>query len=424
MSNESRKLRLAYLAPEIPALSATFVYEELLGLERRGVDILPCSVHRPSHAAPGQESLAGRTQVLYRGHPFAMPFVALAAMPWFGARVVRALAWLVADMLRVGPWRPEAWRLGYQWLAAARLARVLQRHRCTHLHVHFAHVPAQIAMYASAFSGVPFTVMAHANDIFERGLLLPQKARRAEKMLTISRHNVDYLRSVGVPPQRLAVVRCGVSFAPRAARPAFERHTRYRIGTLGRLVEKKGIDDLLRALAQLHDLPCELELSVAGDGPLRASLEALAIELGVRDRVHFEGALAHHAVSRWLQSLDVFALACKPDRRGDMDGIPVVLMEAMSQWVPVVSTRLSGIPELVIDEDTGLLADPANAPSLAAQLRRLLDAPELRARLAAAAVRHVELEFGQDVNLDRLMKYFGPAGAAAQFDLANASDPR
>ena len=109
-----------------------------------------------------------------------------------------------------------------------------------------------------------------------------------------------------------------------------------------------------------------------------------------------------------MKGLDVFALACKQDKAGDMDGIPVVLMEAMSQALPVVSTRLSGIPELVIHEKTGLLAEPSNAQDLAAQLERLIREPQLAARLTQQAFDFVKGEFSQEVNLDRLLAYFGP----------------
>jgi len=406
-------MRVAYLGPEIPALSATFIYEELLGLERRGLSVHPFSVRRPGHLASDQGSLVTRTQVLYDRSAAAMVLDGLLALPRFGPRVATALGWLARDMARVGLHRAAAWKLAYQWLMGARLGRALQRAACTHLHVHFVHTPTQIAMYASAFTGIPFTVMAHANDIFERALLLPDKARRSRKLLTISGYNRDYLRSVGVPDDKLAVVRCGVSFDAREQAPPFEQRLRYRVGTLGRLVEKKGVDDLLRAAAMLRDAPWALEISVVGDGPLRERLTALARELGLEDSVQFVGALGHDAVAAWMRSLDVFALACKKDSNGDMDGIPLVLMEAMTQRVPVISTRLSGIPELVVHERTGLLAAPGDPAALAQQLRRLLDAPELRSRLSDAAVHHVQDEFGQATNLDRLVKYFMPAAAQA-----------
>lgn len=396
---------IAYLAPELPALSATFVYEELLAVERRGIRVVPFSVHRPAKPVAAQAELAARTKVVYGTSAATVALRGLTSLPRFGLGAIRALGWLLADVAQLGPWRPSTWKLAYQFLAGACLARDMRSAGCSHVHVHFAHVPTQIAMYASAMSGIPFTVMAHANDIFERGALLPQKASRAAKFLTISDHNVRYLHSVGVAPSRMEVVRCGVSFTPRAEIPRFDTKPCYRIGTLGRLVEKKGVDDLLRAVASLREAPWQLELSIAGDGPLQADLTALAKELGIADRVRFEGALQHSAVTGWLQSLDVFALACKADANGDMDGIPVVLMEAMSQRVPVLSTRLSGIPELVMHERTGLLAEPAHPASLAQALRALLDDPTLRARLTDAAVRHVEDEFGQGVNIDRLLRH-------------------
>ncbi|CAG0932150.1 phosphatidyl-myo-inositol dimannoside synthase [Planctomycetaceae bacterium] len=412
---------LAYLAPELPALSATFVYEELLGLERRGLHIVPVTIRAPASPARGQEALAGRTRVLYDGSPLALAWQGLLAMPRFGAGAARALGMVLGDMLRVRPWRAIAWKLAYQCLMGARLAALLRRERCSHLHVHFAHTPAQIAMYASAFAGVPFTVMAHANDIFERGLLLPEKARRALRLLTISRFNREHLRSLGVDDARIAVVRCGLSIPVREDSPDFSPKARYRIGTLCRLVEKKGVDDLLRAVALLQDRP-EVELQIAGDGPLRPALEALARELGIVERVRFLGPVAHDAVTGWLSSLDLFVVACKADANGDMDGIPVALMEAMSQRVPVLSTRLSGIPELVIHEQTGLLSVPADPASLAAEMPRLLGDVALCRRLTEAAVQHVRAEFGLEANLDRLIACMARPPSEAHSQVAPSID--
>jgi glycosyltransferase involved in cell wall biosynthesis len=272
--------------------------------------------------------------------------------------------------------------------------------------VHFAHVPTQIAMYASAMSGVPFTIMAHANDIFERGLLLQQKAERAVKLVTISEFNRAFLEGIGVPKDKLAVVRCGVSFQILPPDRPFEKKPCYRLGTLGRLVEKKGVDVLIRAIAILKDCPYRIELSIAGDGPLLQELELLALELDVADRIKFEGSMTHGAVAKWMRGLDAVVLACKKDANGDMDGIPVVLMEAMSQSVPVISTRISGIPELIIHDRTGLLAKPGDFQDLAIQMDRLLESPELRERLVGEAAAHVENEFGRNVNLKRLLSYF------------------
>jgi len=251
-------------------------------------------------------------------------------------------------------------------------------------------------------AGISFSVMAHANDIFERGFLLREKAERSKKFLTISEHNLNYLRKLGLPEEKLAVVRCGVSFLRPSEWPLAEQKPVYRIGTLGRLVEKKGVDDLLRAIAGLANV----HLSIAGDGPLREELEALARELGITAQVEFVGSLSHRAVAEWLAGLDAFVLACKQDRNGDMDGIPVVLMEAMSQGIPVISTRLSGIPELVIDGQTGLLAEPDNPEDLRRVIGRMLESAELRTVLSSEGAAHVQAEFGQDVNIARLLEHF------------------
>lgn len=402
---------VAYLAPEIYAISSTFVYEEIAGLERLGCQVVPFSVLRPAVPAHGQDALKQRTEVLYGRRTAALGWLgdALALLARHPAGVLRAAGWLVADLWHVGLHRKEAWKLGYQWLAGAHLARRLRSHGCQHLHIHFAHVPTQIGMYAAAMAGLPYTVMAHANDIFERQLLLRQKAARSLKLLTISAFNARYLLGLGVPAHQLAVVRCGVAPALSAAppvRPPAVPGQPFRLGSLGRLVEKKGMDTLIAALQQVRAQGHDAVLEIAGDGPLRAALQAQVAELGLQQAVTFLGAMGHDQVQAWLGRLDAFVLACKQDAQGDMDGIPVALMEAMAQGLPVVSTRLSGVPELVMDGQTGWLAAPDDPADLARQLVDLLQSPERRQALAQAGARHVATEFSQALNLQRLLQQF------------------
>jgi hypothetical protein len=170
--------------------------------------------------------LAQRTHALYGRAVLLDAVAALAAAASFGAGSRRALGQLIADIRSVGLLRTMAFKLAYQWLAGARLARLLRREGCTHLHVHFAHTPAQIAMYASAFSGIPFTIMAHANDIFEHGLLLREKAQRAAKLLTISHYNVAFLRSLGVQEDKLTARRALGSGAQHCRRRPFAHEAR------------------------------------------------------------------------------------------------------------------------------------------------------------------------------------------------------
>lgn len=398
---------IAYLSPAMPALSETFVYEELLAVERRGIRVVPVAVRRALVPVEAQSALAQRVTHLYTAPPLVMALAGALRGLILGHRFWAAAGLLISDMRACGLQRPAAWKLAYQFLAATKLAQLLLRENCTHLHVHFADTPGQIAMYASAMSGVPFTIMAHANDIFDGGLLLQRKAERAARLLTISEYNCNYLQGLGIAPSRLAIVRCGVSFTPRTLDPRErEPAAKYRIGSLGRMVEKKGFDVLLHAVAQLKSRGHAVELSLAGDGPLAEELQQLVRTLGLEDAVIFAGSLAHSQVAAWMQSLDAFVLACKKDKNGDMDGIPVVLMEAMSQGITVVSTRLSGIPELVVHEQTGLLAKPADAQDLALQIERLILDDALVATLTRQAQAHVTNEFGQDVNVSRLIEHF------------------
>lgn len=401
-------LPLCYLAPELTALESTYVYEELLAIESLGYTVIPVSIRRPTGMVVDRDELVTRTHYLYRKKTLSTLYDSLISFFTLREGRTKGFRLVLSDMFEIGLFNIQSWKLLYQYFVAMKLAKILIQNNCQHLHVHFAHVPAQIGMYASVISGVPFTIMAHANDIFERGVLLQRKAERAVKMLTISEHNLQFLQEIGVPKDKLAVVRCGVSFdiQENFVRKKTQEQGVYKIGTLGRLVEKKGIDVLLQAISLLKDNPYSIELTVAGDGPLLIELQEQVKVLGLSDSVTFVGSLAHHQVKEWLKSLDLFVLACKKDENGDMDGIPVVLMEAMSQHVPVISTWLSGIPELVIHENTGLLAKPSSYDDLAKQIDRLCLSQSLCEKFSSNAALHVQNEFGQQVNVERLLNQF------------------
>jgi colanic acid/amylovoran biosynthesis glycosyltransferase len=395
---------VAYLAPALTALESTFVYDELFALEQRGVRVVPVSVHRPVRYLTGHDELLASTHYLYEGGAASTVRRSMAALA--GNRKLRfreAFGLLKTDLWSVGLWHGR--KLAYQFLVAAQLADVLIKRGCQHLHIHFAHVPTQIGMYAAAMAGIPFTVMAHANDIFERALLLPTKAQRSKKFLTISDFNRAYLERCGLPADKLAVVRCGVQVPDVEKPPTGSPKHRFLIGSLGRLVEKKGFDVLIEAAGVLKQRGHALELLIAGDGPLRDELMALVEQRQLAQCVTFVGPLSHSAVPAWMATLDAFVLACKPDANGDMDGIPVVLMEAMAQGLPVVSSRLSGIPELVAHQRTGLLAEPGDAQGTATQIERLMASPEYARTLARQGQAHVRNEFGQAVNIDRLLSH-------------------
>ena len=399
---------IAYLAPEIPALSATFVYNEILALETMGFTIVPLSVHVPAaRATEGQlQDLAARTDYLYQRSLFKILGQNIEMMIKQPGRYLKTLGTAIGDALRVGITTRVGLGLLYRFGMAACVAAELVRQRCRHLHAHFAHVPTDIAMYAARMAGISFSFTAHANDLFERGWLLAEKVGRARFAATISQFNRQFMIAQGADGSKIQVVHCGVdagAFEPREAK-ALEATP--LIGTLGRMVEKKGFDVLVSACKILIDRGQAFHLTIAGNGPLRKAITDRIHELNLASAVSLPGALPHAAVPDWLRRLDLFVLPCRQDRRGDMDGIPVVLMEAMLSGVPVISTQLSGIPELVVDDQTGCLVLPDDPQALATAMMRLLTDHGLRTRLVQQAAHKVRVEFDLFQNAQTLSKLF------------------
>ena len=405
-------MKIAYLAPEIPALSATFVYNEMLAVEELGHEVIPFSVHQPQAVATDGrlESLNQRVTNLYKTSRLDIMLDHLKLLFSRPLSYCKAMGYLFSDIWHEGLIKRNCLGLVYRFFFAARLARQMIRDKAEHLHVHFAHVPTDIAMYASAMSCIGFSVTAHANDIFERGWLLKTKVERAQFFATISEFNKRYLISeCQVDPTKLRIIRCGVDTRLFHQREAVsDVFTSFNLGLVGRLVEKKGIDSLIKAVGVLNKQNANSVpvLYIAGSGPLENELKALAVQQGLGpESIHFVGALPHDQVADFVRSLDIFVLPCKPDSNGDMDGIPVVLMEAMMSGIPVISTQLSGIPELVVNMETGLTVLPDNVEQLVVAIQQLQFDKLLRETLAKNAYAKVETEFSLMVNAKRLLNY-------------------
>lgn len=414
---------VAYVAPELTAAAEAFVHQELMAIEATGWRVVPFALRETLYPTREALGLAHRTVVLLQGGWLRQAFSGLWACLQLGRSVLPALWWLLKDMQRLGLGRGRSRQQFWAALAAARMAVQLRHQRCQHIHAHFAHGPADVAMYAAAMLGLPFTFTGHAQDLFKHGELLPHKAARARALLTISHFNREWLEAQGVAPDKIDVVRCTPDAggpAVKAASPGRQggvpglrsrlRSGAYRIGTCGPLSERQGMDDVLRALALLIRSHCApVKLLIAGEGPERLRLQVLADQLGIHRQVEYVGHVPTHALPQWLASLDLFVAAPKPDRQGDTDGIPVPLMEAMAAGLPCVATGLGGLPELVLDGQTGYLAEPDNPASLASQIDKAMSEPERARALGRAARAHVRWEFGREVNVRRLLRHFGDA---------------
>ncbi|HEX7897790.1 MAG TPA: glycosyltransferase family 4 protein [Planctomycetota bacterium] len=397
----------AVLAPRYPASSETFVYRDVRGLRRAGLDVVVVALRgNPDRVDDPDGPIQPAELVVYDGAGLAAAAAELLARPM---RSLLTLGRALADMIAPGEPVDAADRakLPIQALYALGLARRLRARGVERLHAHFAHAPATVGLYAAEHLRIPFSFTGHANDLFLRRSLLARKLRRAAFVACISEWHRELYASVApAEKSRRPVVRCGVD--TRAWAPPRDRAA----GSLlfvGRLVEKKGLDTLLRALARPG--ASRLRLRVVGDGPMRDAWTALALETGVAARVEWLGARGNADVRRELRRAEALVLPCRTDRAGDRDGIPVVLMEAMACGVPVVAGDLPAIRELVEDGVTGRLVAGGDVDALARALADLAADPEERERLARGGRARVEAEFSMEANAARLAKALREATA-------------
>jgi colanic acid/amylovoran biosynthesis glycosyltransferase len=274
--------------------------------------------------------------------------------------------------------------------------RDMERRGIQHIHVHFAWSASSIALIAHRILDVSFSLTLHSNEIYFDRLLLKDKLHAARFVVTISDFNRRLLQELwpesGIA-DKVHVIHCGLDpdlfQAAPADTPSGEGgETRepgeLEIVSVGQLAPRKGFHVLIEACHLLSERNVPYRCHIFGEGPERERLEALRAQYGLDDQIRMPGRIYQEDLRRFLAHADVFCLPCVKDKSGDLDGIPVVLMEAMAMNLATVSTRVSGIPELIQHEQNGLLVEPDNAQALAGVLRTLAGDPERRAYLAHA----------------------------------------
>jgi glycosyltransferase involved in cell wall biosynthesis len=391
-------VRVLYLVSLFPCWSETFIVRELHALVRQGLAIRIASLrpHREPLVQPDAEAL--RDWAIY---PSPWPLALARALAEAARRPARSLAWL--GRITWALWRHPRHLVGSYLAAllALDLARRLRRDPPDRIHAHFATYPSTAAMILAESLGVPFSFTCHAHDIFLEDHLLGLKLARADFVVTISAFNIGFLEArLGALPRRPAIVHCGVD--PKAF--AFTRAGRgeQHIVSVGRLDEIKGFAVLVEACARLKADGIAFGCTIIGEGEQRPLLERLIAAHGLSGQVRLAGLQGQAEVRRQVQEATLFALPSVRDRLGNMDGIPVALMEAMALGTPVVTTRLSGIPELVEHRVSGWLCAPGDAAELAEGLRSLLADPALRDRLADNARAKIERDFDCGKEADKL----------------------
>jgi glycosyltransferase involved in cell wall biosynthesis len=406
---------LAYVLKGYPRLSETFILSEMLALEQLGFRIHVYALRDPGEVKVHADVARVRAAVDYVPDHF-----------W------RACVPLVLANLRLFADRPRVWWRAFSaaaWRSLRRrssstikrfvqagylVERHLRREPAGHLHAHFAHGPCTVALFAGELTGVPFSFTAHAKDIFvQEEDFLRAKLERAAFAVTCTAYNRARLAAVA-PAARLHCIYHGVDLRRFRMRREAPRGAPPRVLAVGRLVPKKGFPTLLRAFARLVERGVPFRATLVGSGPQRAELEALSLELGLGDRVELLGPMTQHELLGHYEKADCVALACQVEGDGDRDGIPNVLVEAAALGVPVVSTGISGIPELVRDGETGLLVPPGDPDALAGALERVLTDRVLADALARGARARVEALYDLERNAARLGEIFREALGRAE----------
>ncbi len=409
-------MTVAYVLKMYPRFSETFILNEILELERRGMEVRIFSLVKPDDGRFHASLAKVKAKVSY------LPEYPLVQ----SARVLPACRNLIRrDAGRF--WKTFGYALAHangmglkQFLRACVLADTLTAEPVDHLHAHFTSGATSVAMLAHLFTGIPFSFTAHAKDIYLNSIdqrLLRDKILAAQFVVTVSDYNRRHLmeladggRNNGRPAVNPLVRRLynGIDlnqFDPEAI-PQFPKDNPPLILSVGRLVEKKGLDDLIRACGLLRDRKKEFTCEIIGKGPQESALRELIEGLGLAASVHLAGPKPQDEIVSFYKRAAVFALPCIVGKDGNRDGLPTVLLEAMAMGLPSVSTRLTGIPEIIDDGVTGLLVSPQDPPALADALARLLENPALCQAMGQAARLKVGRAFNLRENVAVLHSWF------------------
>lgn len=370
LNTPDEKLRIGYILKRFPSLSQTFILNEILELEHQGVAVEILSLRRPRPEPTHSRLEALKAPVCYLED---------LTEPEYTSPLEQAANWA-------------------------------KTRRLQHLHAHFATSAAEFAMLAAKAAEISYSFTAHARDIFHEKVdkaALAERIQHARFVVTVSDYNRHYLnnllesRSVnghvyrlynGIDPDLLQPVRSGYESG--------------LIVSIGRLVPKKGLLYLVAACAELRDRNVPFKTIIIGEGDERAALQDAIRQFSLENHVSLAGAMVQSDVIAALSRAHLFALPCIVADDGDVDGLPTVILEAMAMGVPVVSTRLVGIPEMIRHRTNGLLVEQKQTSELADALQTLLGSDELRESFKNQSLKHMDEHFNLRKNVARLSEWF------------------
>lgn len=407
-SAENTKPTIAYVTQFFPYLTETFVYREVLALRENGFNVVTLANRTPDDKHLSAESLPLMASTSYVFPIQWIPF--LTAHLYF---ILRHPVRYFGTLLKMMSQRGESWdnrkRTFGHFMGGVYLARKAKKQGVSHIHAHFSVNAATIGLAISRLLDIGYSFTVH-NNIFTDQLILREKLESADFIISISEYSRDYLLNFApdIPNLRdkFRIIRCGISpkaFIPQRIEKQVEKpHIVY----LSSLAERKGMPMLVEACRILRERGRNFHCTIAGGGEQWFLLQDMIAKYQLQDVVNTPGRYLQEQIRDYLNDADVFVLPCVTAKNGDIDGIPVALMEAMAMEVPVVSTTVSGVPELIEDGVSGLLVEERNPEQLADAIECILDNQEFAASLGENGRKKVSQTFNLDLISHQLVDLF------------------
>lgn len=396
-------MKVGYLLRMYPRFSQTFVVNEIREVENQGVDVRIASLRLPNEGIFHESTTKVRAQAQYLEERFLGCALSHLGSQW---RLMRR------DFRRFrGVVRLVRRHRGVEWFElcqAASLMRWSQKQGVRHVHVHFGTDEANVAMFSHMLGGPTYSLTLHAFDIFRDNVdreLLVRKINGSRFTVTVCESNAAYLRGLpGVEPGKIHVNYNGIDMSTFST-GGTEREP-FSIFSVGRLIEKKGFLQLVRAVALLRDAGLPVICRIAGEGRDEPKIRRLVSELQLEKNVQLLGSVRQDEVRAWMQKSSCFALACIQAKDGNVDALPTVLLESLACGCPSVSTRLSGIPEIIEHGDSGLLVEPGDERALANAIQQVLVEPLTWQKLSRGGRIRAEERFDVRKSVARMRELF------------------
>ncbi len=395
-------MRIAYFTNTYPRATDTFIRREVLGLRSRGFEVLTYSVRKTGGDHDVDEEVISEKNNTRYILPFKLLSLFILCLKTFTAN---PLVFIKAKCLALRTARPGIKGFFLQavyFLEAIALAKMLKDDQVEHLHNHLGDNSGNVTLFAARLVGIPFSISIHGPHIFFDGLhwALDKKTEHAKFIACIGHFCTSQMMLYADKKNwsKFSIVRCGVDLKQFDYREP--QRKAQKLLYVGRLSAEKGLPILFASLASLKAKNYQVTLTLLGDGEDRQYLEHLAAEMGVDDRVAFGGFVDQGTIAQALRDSDIFVLP------SFAEGIPVALMEAMAIGIPVIATYVGGVAELVIDQQTGLMAYPSDPVGLAAAIARYVDDPDFCRIISHNGRRKVATEFNIEDQVDKLADLF------------------